>query len=284
MKIVDINSISDGYTHDGCFHADDVMATVLLLSLNPSMKIHRVNFIDESIASNESNIVYDVGLGRYDHHQQDRKMNKYGFPYSAFGLLWEDYGLLLLKKRGFKKEKEAFWKFREDVVSKIDQGDNCGYENVEGFYENYAIKRFNASWYELKDNDKIQDEQFDKAVQYATLVFDNMLRKLFEEVEMPDKERKIFDSAIKHSKQGIAVLKENIPWRDFVKQEGCNVKIVISKNLRGGFNVTSVNSNVLKIVPNRYLSFVHPSGFMGVAKTLRNAKLAARNICLIKSC
>jgi uncharacterized UPF0160 family protein len=278
MKIVDINSISDGYTHDGYFHADEVMATVLLLSLNPNIKIHRVNFIDESIASNERNIVYDVGLGRYDHHQQDRKMNKFGFPYSSFGLLWEDYGLLLLKQRGFKKEKEAFWKFREDVVSKIDQGDNCGYENVDGFYENYAIKRFNASWYEFKDNDKIQDEQFEKALQYTKLVFDNLLRKLYEQIEMPDKERKIFDNAIKNSKDGIAVLKENIPWRELMKQDNNDVKIVISKNLRGGFNITSVNKSALKITPNRYLSFVHPSGFMGVAKNLRNAKMAARNI------
>ena len=270
--------ITDGYTHDGCFHADDVIATVLLLSLNPEIRIHRVNSVRDEWQRDEQSIVYDIGLGKYDHHQAYRRMNDFGFPYSAFGLLWEDFGRELLQKKGFVKVEQAFNKFKEDVVCKIDQGDNCGYNDVVGFRENYAIKQFNASWYELKADEKIQNEQFRKATEYATLVFENWMRKLYEQVEMPDREREIFNDAVEQSENGIAILKENIPWRVYLAGKEKDLKIVISKNLRGGYNLSSVDSNLVKITPNPYLSFVHPSNFMGIADTLPRAVKAAQSI------
>ena len=273
-----ILSVKDAYTHDGCFHADDVIATVLLLSLNPKICIHRVNSVSEEQQLNSDNIVYDIGMGKFDHHQADRRINDFGFPYSAFGLLWEEFGREFLIKKSFVKVEAAFRKFKEDIVSKIDQGDNCGYNDVVGFRENYAIKQFNANWYEIKTDHKIQDVQFEKAIQYATLVFDNWIRKLYEQIEMPDKEKTIFEDAVKNSEDGIAVLTENIPWREYLSEEESNVKIVISKNLRGGYNVSSVDSNQTKITGNQYLSFVHPSNFMGVADTLPYAICAAKKI------
>ena len=278
MAKTNIEKIQDGYTHDGCFHADDVIATALLLSLNPKIKIHRVSTVKKSVKRRKKNIVYDIGFGQYDHHQENRRINDYGYPYSAFGLLWEDYGRDLLVKKGFKKVDEAFYKFRESIVSKVDQGDNCGYNDVMGFTENYKIKQFNASWYELKPRRKNQEKQFEKAVSYATLLFENWLRRLYEQIEMPQKEREIFEKAIEKSEGGVAILKENIPWREFVKNDKKGLKIVINKNLRGGYNVLSVDSEALKIKPNKYLSFVHPSNFMGVAKTRKKAIKAARVI------
>lgn len=93
-------------------------------------------------------------------------------------------------KEGFVGIEDAFSRFKEEIVPKIDQVDNCGYNDIVGFHENYAIKRFNANWYEIKADGKIQDDQFRKAVQYGTLVFDNWIRKIYEHIEMPDKEKK----------------------------------------------------------------------------------------------
>ena len=278
MSKVEIMEIRDGYTHDGYFHADEVIATVFLLSLNPQIIIHRVSEITEDVRVNKRNIIYDIGLGKYDHHQENRRMNEYGYPYSAFGLLWEDYGRDFLKKKGFTKIETAFLRFKENIVSKIDQGDNCGYNNVVGFRENYVIKQFNANWYELKISPKVQEEQFNKALNYATLLFDNWTRKLFEQVEMPEKEKKIFLEAIKNEEEGVMVLGENIPWREYLSEEDDSIKIVISKNLRGGYNVSSVDTTKVKILPNQYLSFVHPANFMGIADTLPLALEAARCI------
>lgn len=95
---------------------------------------------------------------------------------------------------------------------------------------------------------------------------------------MPDKEKTIFEDSIKNSEDGIAVLTENIPLREYLSEEESDVKIVIGKNLRGGYNVSSVDSNQTKITGNQYLSFVHPSNFMGVADTLPYAICAAQKI------
>lgn len=273
-----IFSITDAYTHDGCFHADDVIATVLLLSLNPKIRVHRVNKVSDEQQENKHTIVYDIGMGRFDHHQENRRINDFGFPYSAFGLLWEEFGREFLTQKGFVKVEKAFWKFKEEIVSKIDQGDNCGYQNVVGFRENYTIKQFNATWYEIKTDKKRQNEQFEKAMQYAKLLFENWIRKLFEEVEMPDREKSIFERAVKKSKNGIVVLSENIPWREYLPEGDTDIKIVISRNLRGGYSVSSVDSEKTKITGNPYLSFVHPSNFMGVADTLLYAIRAAEKI------
>ena len=271
-------TVKNGYTHGGCFHADDVISTVFLKSLNPDITIFRLNEVSQDILSNDENIVFDIGGGKYDHHQQERLINDFGYPYSAFGLLWEDFGRELLEKKGFKKIEDAFEKFKVDVVSKIDQGDNCGYHNVIGFKENYTIKNFNANWYELKNNPSVQDEQFAKALEYTNLLFDNWMRKLYEQVEIQEQEKEIFINALVKSNNGIIVLPESIPWRDYVDEYAYRVKIVINKNIRGGYNVTSANEDSVKITQNEYLTFVHPSRFMGVANTLNDAVMAAKKI------
>jgi len=68
------------------------------------------------------------------------------------------------------------------------------------------------------------------------------------------------------------------------KNKDNNVKMVVSKNERGGYSVISKNSYLFKIRKCQYLSFVHPSNFMGVANTLENAISAAKyslNLCFV---
>ena len=53
------------FTHSGKFHADDVFSSALLLYLNPQITITRGNRVPEEY----DGIVFDIGRGRYDHHQ-----------------------------------------------------------------------------------------------------------------------------------------------------------------------------------------------------------------------
>ncbi len=76
------------FTHGGKFHADDVFSAALLLYLNPEIVITRGNRVPENFAG----IVFDIGRGRYDHHQKDSRVRENGVPYAAFGLLWEELG------------------------------------------------------------------------------------------------------------------------------------------------------------------------------------------------
>ena len=74
------------FTHGGKFHADDVFSSALLLYFNPKITITRGNKIPEDFKG----IVFDIGRGKYDHHQRDSRVRENGVPYAAFGLLWEE--------------------------------------------------------------------------------------------------------------------------------------------------------------------------------------------------
>lgn len=80
------------FTHGGKFHADDVFSSALLLYINPEIVISRGNKVPEDF----DGIVFDIGRGRYDHHQKDSRVRENGVPYAAFGLLWEELGKEIL--------------------------------------------------------------------------------------------------------------------------------------------------------------------------------------------
>ncbi len=82
------------FTHSGKFHADDVFSSALLLYLNPEITILRGNKVPEDF----DGIIFDIGRGRYDHHQKDSRIRENGIPYAAFGLLWEELGTEILGK------------------------------------------------------------------------------------------------------------------------------------------------------------------------------------------
>lgn len=83
---------ASAFTHSGKFHADDVFSSALLLYLNPEITITRGNKVPEDF----DGIVFDIGRGKYDHHQKDSRIRENGIPYAAFGLLWEDLGCEIL--------------------------------------------------------------------------------------------------------------------------------------------------------------------------------------------
>ena len=59
---------ANGFTHAGKFHADDVFATALLQILRPDIKITRGFTVPDDF----DGIVYDIGFGMFDHHQEPR--------------------------------------------------------------------------------------------------------------------------------------------------------------------------------------------------------------------
>ena len=60
---------ANGFTHAGKFHADDVFATALLQIVRPDIKITRGFVVPDDF----DGIVYDIGFGIFDHHQEPRE-------------------------------------------------------------------------------------------------------------------------------------------------------------------------------------------------------------------
>ena len=68
-----------GFTHGGKFHADDVFSTALLQIVRPDIQVTRGFVVPDDF----DGIVYDVGGGMFDHHQEPRETRPNGVPYAA---------------------------------------------------------------------------------------------------------------------------------------------------------------------------------------------------------
>ena len=127
-------------THGGKFHADDVFSTALIKKVNPGINIVRTFEIPDDF----DGIVFDIGFGKYDHHQEGADVRDNGLPYAAFGLLWRDFGVTVLTGAGClpaQAAKEAA-RFDEGFIQALDHSDNTGYQNQLAD----VISDFNPSW------------------------------------------------------------------------------------------------------------------------------------------
>lgn len=273
-----MNTIEYGYTHAGRFHADDVLSTVLLRTVFPKIIINRIAEVDEEHLKPNS-IVYDIGLGEYDHHQENKRINDRGNPYSAFGLLFETYGRNYLKLKGFKKIDKAFIEFRNKFVEMINVIDNTGYRNSYDFKETELIKSFNPRWFEAKDKNLDFDTAFYKACQFAEMIMDNWCREIYSLVESFTAEKETFDQAVNYMDQGILLLEELIDWKNHIKQSIFEpmIYIVIQKSMRGGYDIYAKDKKKVRINDNQYVTYVSESGCMARAKTKAFAFLAAKS-------
>ena len=91
IKLVKKLDKANCVTHSGCFHVDDVISTIFLSRILKKVKLIRVPSTENLELKNK--IVYDIGLGEFDHHQVNRNgKRKNGIYYSSIGLLWQRFG------------------------------------------------------------------------------------------------------------------------------------------------------------------------------------------------
>ena len=155
-------------THGAKFHADDVFSGALLRYMNPNIRIDRVLQPPEHF----DGLIFDIGRGAYDHHQQDAEVRENGVPYAAFGLLWRAYGAGVLRT-GCPEEsvsREAAH-FDEKFVQPLDLDDNtgCGTPLAD------VIASFNPAW----DAGQSPDACYEEAVQFALTILTKKFSQIF---------------------------------------------------------------------------------------------------------
>ena len=182
---------ANGFTHAGKFHADDVFATALLQILRPDIKITRGFVVPDGF----DGIVYDVGYGMFDHHQEPREYRANGVPYAAFGLLWRVLGPGLVGERQARLIDENF-------IQPLDLNDNTGEQNSLCD----AIGFFNPVW----DSKEDQDACFFKAVAVAKQILENQI----ESANAVNRADEKVQQAYKNSHDGIVVLPCYLPWKN----------------------------------------------------------------------
>lgn len=266
------------FTHSGKFHADDVFSSALLLYLNPEIRITRGNKVPEDF----DGIVFDIGRGRYDHHQKDSRIRENGIPYAAFGLLWEELGPEILGE-------ELAQKFDESFVQPLDNNDNTGEKNELAT----LIGNFNPTW----DAQGGNDEAFFQAVSVAGMILENKFERYLGNERADKRVEEILEKHYKAILSGekseeearILILPEFVPCQKRLSET--DIAFVIFPSNRGGYCIQpqkkEYSLNYKCSFPVEWLGleneelaattglssagFCHKGGFLMTAGTLEDA-------------
>ena len=88
IKLIKQYNKANFVTHSGTFHVDDVISTIFLSKIFKKINLIRVSSMNNRSVNNK--LVFDIGLGEFDHHQKNRNgKRKNGIYYSSIGLLWK---------------------------------------------------------------------------------------------------------------------------------------------------------------------------------------------------
>lgn len=198
--------VADGYaaTHSHTFHADDVFAAAALRLLQPDLEIRRSR--DPRVLAGAA-LAFDVGGGRYDHHQpggNGRREN--GIPYAAFGLVWRDYGARICGSAAVAAELDR------GLVQAVDAGDN-GVDlampiraGVSPVTLDGAIFWLNPSWQEA--------QEFDAAFEEAVALAQLLLRRAIARAQAALGAQEIVRAAVAAAADPrIVVLEQSVPWQ-----------------------------------------------------------------------
>ena len=281
-------------THGGVFHADEVLATVILSKVLEDITVLRTSKVPEGLADDV--IVYDIGFGRFDHHQKGGNgARENGVPYAAVGLIWKEYGHKLVEDT---VNPELVWSLIDrDLIQGVDATDNGAMPKSGSIAHNMSfsniISSFNPTWDCAED----PDEAFIKAVEFAETVFENTLKNATAKA----KAQKIVEEAIEKSQEHIMVLDRFVPWQEVIfsseNAKASEVLFVVFPSNRGGFNWQCVPEALgsfgqRKPVPSEWkglsgeklqkvtgittATFCHPAGFIGSAETFKDAYALAK--------
>ncbi len=282
-------------THDAKFHPDDVFSTMFLSKFIENPVVYRASV--RNIPEIKDAIIYDIGFGKFDHHGADaRYRENSNIKYCSFGLLWEEYGRQYLDKIE-TEDKEMLYKAIEDkLVKQIDGIDNGLFYKIESPYSildlDKIIDSFNNTWKEKTDN----NENFLKAVSFAEIIFDNLLKKENSTITAI----KCVEKKLENVEGNILILDEYMPYTEAIfnskLEKVKNIKVVILPSNRGGYNIKPLtiskdNKDLIVNWPKEFLGkhdkelaqlsgvktafFMHATGFLASTETLEDAiKLA----------
>lgn len=241
MKLVKDITKAKYITHAGTMHADEVFATAFLDLYKKDVVLTRVTEIDNTKVRKDA-IIYDIGRGKFDHHQADAKLRESGIKYSSFGLLFEEYGKDYLKQQKIKDIDEVYTGIVKDLVEGIDAIDNGVFPEIKASYKvktiSDVIKLYNPSF----KSKKTEEEQFIKAVELAKEIFIQLQDQVVGKV----KAKKIVEEKLKNTNKEYLELEEYMPYEEIIlkSEYGQNIKFVMYPSNRGGYGIKTIKKSL----------------------------------------
>lgn len=265
-------------THSGSFHIDDVMSTIFLSKIIEKVILIRVPSIENKNLKDK--IVYDIGLGEFDHHQKKRNgQRKNGIYYSSIGLLWKRFGKEYLKKLKVKNIDKTFEYMDKELIQYIDATDNMQMEYLENKVSPDFIKYCNPQW-----NENISENKaFIKALKLADEFWEVYIKHAIAEVEAIE----LILNEAKRCKECYLVFDKDLPYRKAVKfLKNNKIKYMIFKSPREGYDIRTIKesckfkeeivkteniSDLRNLVGIKDLIYVDVNGKLCCTKTLNSA-------------
>jgi len=287
-------------THNGIFHADEVMA-VAIISLANGGAVNVTRTRDESAFKNASYVldvggIFDRKSGHFDHHQRDFAMSRQdGTPYATAGLIWhfdsiiadEVIDSIAVEAEGYlpslhgKKIKESV---DSSLMASIDAIDTGHRRPQPGeFHLSQAISGFNTP--EIMS--EAQDAAFMEAVGFAKVVLRNTILSA---ADAAVKESIVVEAIEKQEGEEVLVLPAFLPWQALLKPDSRGFRRVVWTDPSGQYRVQAVE--VEDYLPENWRGlsgeeldavtgvqggvFVHAAGFIGGHSTFEGIMAMAK--------
>lgn len=239
-------------THNGRFHADDLLAVAVLRLLHPTATVVRTR--DPELIG-QADLVVDVGgrhdpdCGRFDHHQRDFAEHRpNGIPYSAFGLVWRQYGpdyVTAILGRGAVPDRELATGLAAAVdrsfVQQVDAIDS-GFElwtPQPPFVAPHSLNRLLAVFNTADGEGEVQHARFEEASQFAV----RLLELHVHEAREQHAARAAWADALcaQPDTAALLVLDRALPWAPGVFEAHPHLRYVIYPEGSGHWLVTAVS-------------------------------------------
>ena len=237
VKIVFSKEEANCITHSGTMHADEVFATAFLELYKGDVSVFRTTTVGEV---DDSVLVYDIGRGKYDHHQLDAEKRENGITYSSFGLLWREFGKSFLEESGFSNIDDLWSEIDKDLVEGIDADDNGFFPKIEANYRvktlPNVIKLFNPSF----DSGEDESTQFLKAVDLAKTIIEEEIYYVNGKVIASHRINEIIEESDPNSKY--LILDEFLPYEEAIlnNPNTGNLLFVAFPSNRGGYAIKTL--------------------------------------------
>lgn len=285
MKLVTDIKQAKYITHSGTMHTDEVFATAFLDLYKKDITLIRLPQIDIDKIEKDV-LIYDIGRGKYDHHQEDAKTRENGIKYSSFGLLFQEFGKDYLKQLKIEDVEEVFNTIDKELVEGIDAVDNGVFPEINANFKvktlDDIIKACNPSFGSNQD----ENEQFIKAVGIAKIIFQEIIHNIVGKV----KAKKIILQKLKVTEKDYLELEEYIPYEETIlkNEEGNHILFALYPSNRGGWGIKTIkkstedktdrlsfpenwagleNKELEKITGIKDVTFCHSGRFLMTCKT-----------------
>ena len=223
-------------THSGTFHVDDVISTIFLSKIFKEINLIRVPSMNNRSVINK--LVFDIGLGEFDHHQKNRNgKRENGIYYSSIGLLWKKYGKQYLTNINAKNINEVYEYMDKELIQYIDATDNMQMEYLKSKTSPDFIKLCNPEW-----NENVTEEEgFVRALKLADEFWEIYIKHAIAEVEAIE----IIIKKTNETKENYTIFNKELPYRkaiNFLKNK--NIKYLIFKSKRECYDIRIIDQKL----------------------------------------